>query len=343
MAEPISDQSEIYPLKNQGKKKEALLTLDNLSISYPVFGGIFQRQIGEVKAVQNVNIRIYPGETLGLVGESGCGKTTIGKGILGLVPIKSGQIFFRNGRIDQGLTQKDRQKIQMVFQDPDASLNPRMKIVDIISEPLHNLMGMTKKLEMRREVLNLLEQVSMKREHLDRYPHEFSGGQKQRIVVARALACNPDMIVLDEPTSALDVSVQSQILNMLEDLQKEFDLAYLFITHDLSVVHHVGANIAVMYLGHIVEKGTISDIFYTPKHPYTQALLSARPALNLEEKQKQIILSGEVPSPVNPPSGCPFHPRCFARTEDMPCVVDFPEMIELSDTHSVCCHLYTQS
>jgi len=343
MIEQTSEPSEIYPLKSQGKSREALLTLDNVSISYPVFGGIFQRQIGEVKAVQNVTINLYPGETLGLVGESGCGKTTIGKGILGLVPIKTGQIFFKNGRIDQGLTQKDRQKIQMVFQDPDASLNPRMKIVDIIGEPLRNLMGMTKKLEIRREVLNLLEQVSMKREHLDRYAHEFSGGQKQRIVIARALACNPDMIVLDEPTSALDVSVQSQILNLLEELQREFDLAYIFITHDLSVVHHVGAGIAVMYLGHIVEKGSISDMFYSPKHPYTLALLSARPTVNKEEKQKQIILAGEVPSPINPPSGCPFHPRCFARTEDMPCEVDYPDMINLSDTHTVCCHLFTNN
>jgi oligopeptide/dipeptide ABC transporter ATP-binding protein len=322
--------------------KNSLLTLDNVSISYPVFGGIFQRQIGEVKAVQQVSLSINPGETLGLVGESGCGKTTIGKGVLGLVPVKAGQIFFRSGRIDQGLTQKDRQKIQMVFQDPDASLNPRMKIVDIIGEPLRNLMGMTKQLEIRREVLDLLEQVSLKREHLDRYPHEFSGGQKQRIVIARALACNPDVIVLDEPTSALDVSVQSQILNLLEDLQKEFDLAYLFITHDLSVIHHVGAKVAVMYLGHIVEKGNIADIFYNPKHPYTQALLSARPAVNEEEKQQQIILKGEVPSPVNPPSGCPFHPRCFSRTSDLPCEIDFPQMIQLSDTHSVSCHLYTE-
>ena len=320
--------------------KNALLSLDNVSISYPVFGGIFQRQVGEVKAVQHVSLNIYPGQTLGLVGESGCGKTTIGKGVLGLVPIKSGQIFFRDGRIDQGLTQKDRQKIQMVFQDPDASLNPRMKIVDIIGEPLRNLMGMTKKLEMRREVLNLLEQVSLKREHLDRFPHEFSGGQKQRIVIARALACNPDVIVLDEPTSALDVSVQSQILNLLEDLQKEFDLAYLFITHDLSVIHHVGANVAVMYLGHIVEKGNIADIFYDPKHPYTQALLSARPAVNEEEKQQQIILKGEVPSPVNPPSGCAFNPRCFSKTDDMPCTIDSPELMDLSDTHSVACHLF---
>jgi oligopeptide/dipeptide ABC transporter ATP-binding protein len=324
----------------KGAKGETLLTLDNVSISYPVFGGIFQRQIGEVKAVQQVSLEIKPGETLGLVGESGCGKTTIGKGVLGLVPVKGGQIFFKNGRIDQGLTQKDRQKIQMVFQDPDASLNPRMKIVDIIGEPLRNLMGMSKKLEIRREVLELLEQVSMKREHLDRFPHEFSGGQKQRIVIARALACNPDVIVLDEPTSALDVSVQSQILNLLEDLQKEFDLAYLFITHDLSVIHHVGSSVAVMYLGHIVEKGNIADIFYNPKHPYTQALLSARPAVNQEEKQKQIILKGEVPSPVNPPSGCAFHPRCFSRTSDLPCDIDTPNLIKLSDTHEVACHLY---
>ncbi len=343
MTEETYSQTGALPPTKERKIQDPVISLDKVSISYPIFGGIFQRQIGEIKAVQNVSIKIMPGETLGLVGESGCGKTTIGKGVLGLVPIKSGQIFYRNSRIDEGLSQKDRQKIQMVFQDPDASLNPRMKIVDIIGEPLRNLMGMNKRLEIRREVLNLLEQVSLKREHLDRYPHEFSGGQKQRIVIARALACNPDIIVLDEPTSALDVSVQSQILNLLEDLQKEFELAYLFITHDLSVIHHVGAKVSVMYLGHIVEEGEIADIFYNPKHPYTQALLSARPAVNEEEKQQQIILKGEVPSPANPPSGCPFNPRCFSKTDDMPCELDFPKMRQLSETRRVSCHLYDEN
>ncbi|MHA1819768.1 MAG: ABC transporter ATP-binding protein [Promethearchaeota archaeon] len=314
-----------------------MLKVDHLSVSYPIYGGWFQRQIGEVKAVRDVSFEIRPGETLGLVGESGCGKTTIAKTILGLVKLKSGHIYFHNKKLDGNLTLKERQKIQMVFQDPDASLNPRMKIVDIIGEPLRNLMGISKNSVIRRKVLELLKLVSMKPEHLDRYPHEFSGGQKQRIVIARALACNPEIIILDEPTSALDVSVQSQILNLLEDLQNQFHLAYLFITHDLSVIHHVGNSVAVMYLGKIVEKGSIEDIFYSPVHPYTRALLSARPALSDEEKMHQIILQGEIPSPSNPPQGCPFHPRCFV--EQVPeCKEKEPEETIITKTHSVWCH-----
>jgi oligopeptide/dipeptide ABC transporter ATP-binding protein len=318
--------------------ENAIIEVQELEVIYPVYGGLFKRKIGEVKAVRSVSFTIGPGETLGLVGESGCGKTTIGKAILGLTSVKDGAIYFRGERIDNRVKKFHRRKIQMVFQDPDASLNPRLKIYQIIGEPLKSLMGLQKRTEIRARVLQLLQEVSLKAEHLDRYPHEFSGGQKQRIVIARALACDPDVIILDEPTSALDVSVQSQILNLLGDLQKEFNLAYLFITHDLNVIHHVGNNVAVMYLGKIVEKGTIEDIFYHPSHFYTKALLSARPALNDEEKETQIILHGEIPSPLNPPAGCSFHPRCFAQKEGI-CYSKPPGKIELSETHAVWCHI----
>lgn len=222
-----------------------------------------------------------------------------------------------------------RKKIQIVFQDPDASLNPRMKIVNIIGEPLKILEGMSKKRRIRRRVLELLEVVSMKREHLDRYPHEFSGGQKQRIVIARALACNPEIIILDEPTSALDVSVQAQILNLLKDLQKQFNLSYLFITHDLTVVQHIADRVAVMYLGKFVEVGTIRDVFNNPSHPYSRALLSARPTFDPTYRINRIILEGDVPSPINPPSGCAFHPRCPEKDKHIGCGIESPKKIAI--------------
>ena len=222
-----------------------------------------------------------------------------------------------------------RKKIQMVFQDPDSSLNPRMKIVDIIGEPLRILEGMTKRREIRNRVLELLEVVSMKREHLDRFPHEFSGGQKQRIAIARALTCNPKIIILDEPTSALDVSVQAQILNLFKDLQKQFDLSYVFITHDLSVVQHIADKIAVMYLGKFVETGTINDVFYNPTHPYTKALLSARPTFDPTLRKNRIILEGDVPSPINPPEGCAFYPRCPEKDKHIGCGITNPSKISL--------------
>ena len=320
------------------------------------------------------------------MGESGCGKTTIGNTILNLVPNTAGEVYYGDRRVDPGRIQglyekfakkfrqlylagisniykersKDienflgktprfvrklyvkakrrgkeiyedfsigrsfRKKIQMVFQDPDSSLNPRWKIVNIIGEPLRILEGMTKRSQIRRRVLELLETVSMKAEHLDRYPHEFSGGQKQRIVIARALACNPEIIVLDEPTSALDVSVQAQILNLLKDLQKKFNLSYLFITHDLSVVQHIANDIQVMYLGKFVEGGSIDEVFYNPTHPYSRALLSARPTFDPSSKQNRIILEGDVPSPINPPSGCSFHPRCQEKGEHIGCGLENP-------------------
>jgi len=241
--------------------KDVILSVSNLKTYYPIYGGLLKRKIGEVKAVDGVSFNLYKKETLGLVGESGCGKTTIGNTILNLVPATAGEIWYKDERVDENFSKELRKKIQMVFQDPDSSLNPRWKVVNIIGEPLRLLMGMKKRREIRRRVLELLETVSLKREHLDRYPHEFSGGQKQRIVIARALACNPEIIVLDEPTSALDVSVQAQILNLLKDLQKEFELSYLFITHDLSVIQHIGDRIAVMYLGKFVEGGSVNDVF----------------------------------------------------------------------------------
>ena len=237
-------------------------------------------------------------------------------------------------------TRETRKKIQMVFQDPDASLNPRWKVVDIIGEPLRLLKGIHGRRKIRRKVLELLNVVSMKREHLDRYPHEFSGGQKQRIVIARALACDPEIVILDEPTSALDVSVQAQILNLLIELQEKFNLAYLFITHDLSVVHHIADKVKVMYLGKFVEEGTVEDIFNNPSHPYTKALLSARPRFDPTARRNRVILEGDVPSPVNPPSGCPFHTRCYEKDKHIGCGVEDPRRIKIegdSGEHYIYC------
>ena len=435
--------------ENSKGEKQVIIRVKDLKTYFPIFGGLFKRKIGEVKAVDGVTFNFYKNETLGLVGESGCGKTTIGNTILNLVPNNGGEIHFEDRRIDHermqgiweriaqkfsnlyiralpiisgkykgkinswmtkipstktssflislvfvfltsfgvvfsagyfGVTaafiiglgllsilvlvlailstnfsytkiksrvkeiQKDllidkfiRKSIQMVFQDPDASLNPRWKVVNIIGEPLKILEGMVKRKKIRKRVLELLEIVSMKREHLDRYPHEFSGGQKQRIVIARALACNPQVIVLDEPTSALDVSVQAQILNLLKDLQKQFDLSFLFITHDLSVVQHIADRILVMYLGRFVETGTIEEVFYNPTHPYTIALLSARPTFDPSSKSNRIILEGDVPSPINPPTGCAFHPRCPEKDKHIGCGVENPRKIHIGGDHYIMC------
>jgi len=340
-------------IKKSQKESEIILSVKNLKTYFPIYGGIFKRVIGYVQAVDGVSFNLYKGETLGLVGESGCGKTTIGNTILKLVPPTDGDIYFKGEKLR--LSKKDkkesqergfdsvryskdiRKKIQMVFQDPDSSLNPRWKIVNIIGEPLRMLEGMTKRSQIRRRVLELLETVSMKAEHLDRYPHEFSGGQKQRIVIARALACNPEIMILDEPTSALDVSVQAQILNLLKELQKKFNLSYLFITHDLSVVQHIADRIQVMYLGKFVEGGKLDDVFYNPIHPYSKALLSARPTFDPTSRIHRIILEGDVPSPINPPSGCAFHPRCFEKGEHVGCGLENPKKIEIGEGHYIMC------
>jgi len=319
------------------EQSEVVLSVRNLKTYYPIYGGLLKRKIGDVKAVDGVSFDLRRKETLGIVGESGCGKTTIGNTILNLVPATAGEIFYRGKRIDQKFQKKLRKKIQMVFQDPDSSLNPRMKIVDSIGEPLRLLLGMKKKRVIRQRVLELLETVSMKVEHLDRYPHEFSGGQKQRIVIARALACNPEVIFLDEPTSALDVSVQAQILNLLKDLQKEFDFSYLFITHDLSVIQHIADRVQVMYLGKFVEGGTIDEVFYNPTHPYTKALLSARPTFDPDLKANRIILEGDVPSSINPPSGCSFHPRCYEKGNHVGCDINNPVRVDLGGEHYMMC------
>ena len=319
------------------EKGKHLLTIKDLKVYYPLLAGMLKRQVGAVKAVNGVSFEIKTGETFGLVGESGCGKTTIANAILGLIEKTDGDIFFHNEPIPDEFTGYLRQKIQIVFQDPDASLNPRFKIVDIIAEPLKNILGITDKNQIRSHVLKLLQQVSLKREHMDRYPHEFSGGQKQRIIIARALACNPELIILDEPTSALDVSVQAQILNLLKDLQETYGYGFLFITHNLAVVNHIADRIGVMYLGKIVELGSTEQIFLNPTHPYTQALLASRSEIDPENQEISFVISGEVPSPIDPPPGCTFNPRCVSDARTAECEVELPHKMEIEKDHYIWC------
>ena len=321
----------------QLEKGKKLLEANNLVVHYPLLAGMLKRQVGAVKAVDGVSFEIKTGETLGLVGESGCGKTTVANAILGIVEKTSGDILFNEERIPEEYPKYLRRKIQIVFQDPDASLNPRMKVVDIIAEPLKNLLGITNKDEIRQYVLKLLDQVSLKREHMDRYPHEFSGGQKQRIIIARALASNPELIILDEPTSALDVSVQAQILNLLKKLQQTYNYGFLFITHNLSVVHHIANRVAVMYLGKLVEIGDTDQIFSRPTHPYTQALLSSRSEIDVKNRDITFVIEGEVPSPIAPPPGCTFHPRCVSDARTKECESELPHEIKIEKGHSIWC------
>ena len=321
----------------QLEKGRPLLEVNNLVVHYPLLAGMLKRQVGAVKAVNGVSFDIKTGETVGLVGESGCGKTTVANAILGIVDITSGDILFNGKVIPEEYPKYLRRKIQIVFQDPDASLNPRMKIVDIIAEPLKNLLGITNKDEIRQYVLKLLDQVSLKREHMDRYPHEFSGGQKQRIIIARALASNPELIILDEPTSALDVSVQAQILNILKILQKKYNYGFLFITHNLSVVNHIADRVAVMYLGKLVEIGNTDQIFNHPTHPYTQALLSSRSEIDVKNRDITFVIKGEVPSPIAPPPGCTFHPRCISDARTKACESELPHQIKIEKGHYIWC------
>ena len=320
---------------------EVLLEVKDLKMYFPVTAGIiFQRKIADVKAVDGVTFSIKRGETLGLVGESGCGKTTTGRAILQLYKPTQGNIIFEG----QDLTQLSgsemramRRKIQVIFQDPYGSLNPRMTCGDIVGEPLTVHKLTTNKGEYRDRVAELLEVVGLNPYMGDRYPHEFSGGQRQRIGIARALAVNPSFIVCDEPVSALDVSIQAQGINLLEDLQERFGLTYLFIAHDLSVVRHISDRVAVMYLGHIVEVADRNELYENPLHPYTKALLSAVPIPDpaIEATRERIILTGDVPSPMNPPPGCVFHTRCPVMIDD--CQLEMPELREVEPNHWVAC------
>lgn len=325
------------------EQKDVLLKVDGLKMYFPITQGIVvQRHVGDVKAVDGLTFDIHQGETLGLVGESGCGKSTTGRAILQLYKPTAGQVIFEGEDITamRGESlRKMRRRMQMIFQDPYASLNPRMTVGNIISEPLE-VHGLLNGKERREKVKELLDVVGLNPYFVNRYPHEFSGGQRQRIGVARALALNPDFIVCDEPISALDVSIQAQVINLLEDLQQEFGLTYLFIAHDLSVVRHISDRIAVMYLGKLVELTTRDDLYAKPMHPYSQALLSAVPIPDpvVEEKRQRVILEGDVPSPANPPKGCNFCTRCPKAFE--PCYVDEPEFKEVEPGHWVACYLY---
>jgi oligopeptide transport system ATP-binding protein len=309
----------------------SLLEVENLEVHFPVRQGLFSRVRQHVKAVDGVSLTVEAGETVGLVGESGCGKTTLGRAIIRLLEPTGGKVLFEGtdiATLSGSELRGRRREFQMIFQDPYGSLNPRMTVGQIVGEPL-DIHGLAK----------TKADVGLDPMHAQRYPHEFSGGQRQRIGIARALAVRPKLIVCDEPVSALDVSVQAQIINLLLDLQKEHGLAYLFIAHDLAVVEHISRRVVVMYLGRIVEEGESSVLVSAPKHPYTQALISAIPVVDPDSKRQRIVLPGDVPSPIDPPSGCPFHPRCPV-AEDR-CKTDVPALRDLADGHRVACHLVT--
>jgi len=318
-----------------------LLKVDRLVKHFPITRGVFRKQVGTVKAVDGISFEIKERETLGLVGESGCGKSTTGRVILQLLQATSGKVFFKEHEltaISKRELRKQRPQMQMIFQDPQDSLNPRMTVGSIISEPLLEHQNLHAKQRQER-VEYLLKSVGLDPNVTNRYPHEFSGGQRQRIGIARALALSPDFIVCDEPIAALDVSIQAQVINLLEDLQEEFGLTYLFISHDLSMIRHIADRVAVMYLGRIVEIALSQELYSRPTHPYTKALLSAVPLHDpvLEKQRKRTILSGDVPSPADPPSGCHFSTRCPVAEDN--CFKIAPEWKEISSSHRVACHL----
>jgi oligopeptide transport system ATP-binding protein len=322
-------------------QREVILQVENLKKYFPIRRGVFQRHVGDVKAVDGVNFGVYRGETLGLVGESGCGKTTTGRTIIRLYEPTEGRVLFEDvdlASIQGRELRQMRRKMQMIFQDPYASLSPRMSVLGIVGEPLEVHM-VAKGKEKRERVAELLELVGLDPAFMTRYPHEFSGGQRQRIGIARALALNPDMIICDEPISSLDVSIQAQVVNLMEELQDRLGLTYIFIAHDLSMVRHISDRIVVMYLGKIVELTDRKTLYENPLHPYTQALLSAVPIPDpfIEEKRQRIILEGDLPSPSNPPRGCNFNTRCPVVMDT--CFEVDPEFIEIEEGHFCACHL----
>ncbi len=316
---------------------EPLVKIENLKKYFPLTGGVFRKVVGMVHAVDDVSLDIFEGETIGIVGESGCGKTTLGRTVLKLLSPTEGKIYFQGQDITElkgSALRQVRRQMQIVFQDPMASLDPRVTIKNSVGEPLV-INKIARGPRLRNKVLELLQAVGLNEDHLNRFPHEFSGGQRQRICIARALALNPKFVVMDEPTSSTDVSVQAQTLNLMKDLQKNFKLTYMFISHNLSVVKHMSDRIAVMYLGKILEL-TPYDIFKTSMHPYTFALVSAVPVPDPRFAGRAQILKGEVPSPINPPTGCRFHPRCIFAQEK--CKVEGPELRDTGDGHLVACH-----
>jgi oligopeptide transport system ATP-binding protein len=318
----------------------ALVEAKDLYKYFPIYAGLTSRHVADVRAVDGVSFTIQEGETLGLVGESGSGKTTIGRLLLRLLPVTKGEIDFEERNIltmNRGDIRRLRRSVQIIFQDPFASLNPRMSIGEIIAEPIR-IHGLAKGKDVDDRVRELLGLVGLQPYHANRYPHEFSGGQRQRVGIARALAVQPRFIVCDEPVSALDVSIQAQVINLLEDLQEKFKLTYLFIAHDLSVVRHISTRVAVMYVGKIVELAYRDDLYENPLHPYTQALLSAIPIPDpaVEKRRKRIVLTGDIPSPVNPPSGCRFHTRCPLAFDR--CKTEVPPLREYAPGHFAACH-----
>jgi oligopeptide/dipeptide ABC transporter ATP-binding protein len=332
--------AETPALHHRASAGEEILRLEGIVKHFPIRTGLFRKETGRVHAVDNVDLTLKAGETLGLVGESGCGKSTLARTIIKLLEPTAGRIIF-NGRDITTFTRRQmrevRREMQIVFQDPYASLNPRMTVREIVAEPLR-IHGMYRGAQGRSRVNELLRTVGLSPEHGNRFPHEFSGGQRQRIGFARALALNPQLLVLDEPVSALDVSIRAQVVNLLESLQREFGLTYIFVAHDLSLVRHVADRVAVMYLGKIVELGTRQQVYETPTHPYTQALLSAVPIEDpaLRGKRERIVLTGDVPSPANPPSGCRFRTRCW-KAQPI-CAEEEPALVDRGGAHPSACH-----